>query len=161
MMRKCVSLMCLWAVMLLLTACNDGSCYDNGNSLPLMRFYMKGSNTNVTVSGVSLRGVGAPGDSVYVSNQAISEAYLPLRATKTSTQWVISVNTNVNVVVSDTLTIDYTSSPYFASAECGAMYKFNINGVAATHNIIDSIALVQPVVTNVNVESLRVYFKKN
>lgn len=151
----------LFAMSLLLVAvsCNDGSCYDNGNSLPLVRFYMSGGGA-VTVNGVTLRGVDAPGDSVLANNESLSETYLPLRATKNSTQWIIQLAAVGGSTVSDTLDIDYKSIPYFAGSECGAMYSFEINSVDCTHNIIDSVVVKQPVVTNVDAETMRIYFKK-
>ncbi len=146
----------------LMTACSDSSCYDGSNSLPLVRFYMSGGDGKpVTVNGVTLRGVGAPKDSAYVSGKAVSEAYLPLRATMTSTQWVMEITTTAGVAVNDTLSMEYSSEPYFASAECGATFAFDIKRVACTHNLVDSVVLVHQRVTNEASETVRVYFKNN
>lgn len=156
-MKHVLSLILL-SVLTLCVACSDGSCYDNGNSLPLVRFYMSDRGA-VSVSGVSLRGLGAPGDSVLVTGETLSETYLPLRGTVSTTQWVIEVVTVGGPAVADTLSIDYKAVPYFAGAECGAMYSFDITGVKCTGNLIDSVVVKEPHVTNVNRESLRIYFK--
>lgn len=159
MMRKCVLLL-VGLVLLIAASCGDGSCYDNSNSLPLVRFYASGGG-QVTVSGVSLRGIDAPADSMLVKNQALSETYLPLRATRESTQWIIEVAAvGGSGSLSDTLTVDYKSIPYFASAECGAMYSFELKSVDITHHMIDSVVVMQPVVKNEAHETMRIYFKK-
>lgn len=159
MMKTFFTIVASCFLMLAVTACGDGSCYDNGNSLPLVRFYMSGSGS-VTVSGLSMRGVDAPGDSLLINNESLSETYLPLRATKSSTQWIIQLMATDHSTVADTLTINYDSTPYFASAECGAMFSFDIKNVSTTHNIIDSVVVKQSRVTNVNQETMRIYFKK-
>lgn len=146
---------------LLLTGCNDNSCYDNGSSLPLVRFYMSGKDANVSVSGVTLKGIGAPGDSIYASNETLNEAYLPLRATQKSTQWAITLNGTGGTTVNDTITLDYNTAPFFASAECGAMFTFDLTRAECTHNIIDSVVIIRKDVTNVKAENLRIYFRNN
>ncbi|MBQ0069340.1 MAG: hypothetical protein KBT09_06250, partial [Bacteroidales bacterium] len=83
---------------------------------------------------------------------------LPLRATMNTTQWVVEVAVTNGSTVSDTITLDYKSTPYFASAECGAMFSFELNNVTTTHNVIDSVVIRQKNVTNIKTENLRIYF---
>lgn len=158
-MKHLLSLVFISTLLLAATACGDGSCYDNGNSLPLVRFYVSEGGP-VTVQGVTLRGIGAPGDSVLATGEAMSETYLPLRATTGSTQWIIEVATTAGGSIADTLTVDYTPVPYFSGEECGAMYKFELTAAQCTHNAIDSVVMMQREVTNVSMETLRIYFKK-
>ncbi len=158
-MRHLLHILLLAAAVFVTVACNDDSCYDNGNSLPLVRFYMSDSGA-VTLSGVTLRGIDAPDDSVYVDNESLSETYMPLRATTNTTQWIIQVATTDSTSVTDTLTINYTPVPYFAGSECGAMYMFELDDVYSTDNGIDSVVVMKNEVTNVSQEILRIYFKK-
>lgn len=158
-MNRLLTLAMVLAMLMGIVACNDGSCYDNGNSLPLVRFYSSGAG-KVTVNGLTLRGVDAPGDSAYKKNASLDEVHLPLRATKTSTQWILQFASPNGATVADTLSIDYRPYPYFASAECGAMYNFELKRVDCTHNIIDSVVVMQPEVTNVNLETLRIYLRQ-
>ena len=44
------------------------------------------------------------------------------------------------------------------SAECGAMYNFEITKVDATTHVLDSVVLVTPLVDNVTRVTLRIYF---
>lgn len=145
--------------LLAVPSCNDASCYDNGSSLPLVRFYASGGD-RVTLSSVTLRGIGVPGDSILADKKSLDEVYLPLRATTSQTQWVIEVGITNGSTVADTLTVDYTPIPYFASAECGAMYSFEISNVSCSHNAIDSIVVTEHNVTNVAAETMRIYFRK-
>ena len=155
-MRHLTAHIAALAMLLAMASCSDGSCYDNGSSLPLVRFYASGTTTQLSVQGLTIRGLDAPGDSVLVKNTATSEIYLPLRATTTSCQWEFTYMEEDEP--SDTLTLAYRPIPYFASAECGAMYNFEITSVTTTHHSIDSVQVVKPVIDNGSDVALRVFF---
>ena len=145
---------------LFLTACNDDSCYDNGSSLPLAAFYL--GNSQQTITGLTIMGIGAPGDSLLADSSALKEVYLPLRASVGTTRYAISrwvgAGTPMAQQLHDTLTLDYEPIAYFHSAECGAMYNFNLHDVRCTINGIDSVVVVTPLVTNSRTPALRIYF---
>ena len=145
---------------LYLTACNDDSCYDNGSSLPLTAFYL--GNSQQTITGLTIMGIGAPGDSLLADSSALKEVYLPLRASVGTTRYAISrwvgAGTPMAQQLHDTLTLDYEPIAYFHSAECGAMYNFNLHDVRYTINGIDSVVVVTPLVTNSRTPALRIYF---
>ena len=141
------------------TACNDDSCFENGSSLPLVQCYMDDAPT--TVSGLTIMGIGVPGDSLLADSSALKEVYLPLRASVGTTsyalwRWVFI--DSMKVEYCDTLTIDYEAIEYFHSAECGAMYNFDIKHVTCTNNAIDSVTLLTTLITNALTPSLRIYF---
>jgi hypothetical protein len=143
-----------------LTACNDDSCYDNGSSLPLAAFYL--GNSQQTITGLTIMGIGAPGDSLLADSSALKEVYLPLRASVGTTRYAISrwvgAGTPMAQQLHDTLTLDYEPIAYFHSAECGAMYNFNLHDVRCTINGIDSVVVITPLVTNSRTPALRIYF---
>ena len=145
---------------LYLTACNDDSCYDNGSSLPLAAFYL--GNSQQTITGLTIMGIGVPGDSLLADSSALKEVYLPLRASVGTTRYAISrwvgVGTAMAQQLHDTLTLDYEPIAYFHSAECGAMYNFNLHDVRCTINGIDSVVVITPLVTNSRTPALRIYF---
>ena len=145
---------------LCLTACNDDSCYDNGSSLPLAAFYL--GNSQQTITGLTIMGIGAPGDSLLANSSALKEVYLPLRASVGTTRYAISrwvgAGTPMAQQLHDTLTLDYEPIAYFHSAECGAMYNFNLHDVRCTINGIDSVVVITPLVTNSRTPALRIYF---
>ena len=65
--------------------------------------------------------------------------------------------TTDSLFVTDTLTLAYRPIEYFASVECGSMYIFDLQQVISTHNVIDSVLVTQPHVTNVEQVNLRIY----
>lgn len=143
--------------LLCLTGCGDGSCYDNGSAVPMARFYASGTTTQLSANGLTVTAIGAPGDSLLVNNETVSELHLPLRASTTSTQWMLTFTIADDVTLTDTVTINYRPVEYFANVECGAMYYFDITNVTTTHNVIDSITVPLPHVTHVDQLNLRIY----
>lgn len=142
-----------------LVSCNDDSCYENGSSLPLAELYV--GSTRTTVTGLTIKGIGAPGDSLLADSSSINEIYLPLRASVSSTRYALTRHIAAYgdiIIVNDTLTIDYEPIAYFHSKECGAMFNFDIHQVSHTHHGIDSVVVLNQLVTNSTVPSLRIYF---
>ncbi len=149
----------LIALTLIMAACSNDSCYDNGSSLPLATLHM--GTKQQSILGLTIMGIGTPGDSVLAKSSAIDEVYLPLRASVSETRFAvwrtIAIDT-VSVVICDTLTIDYKAVPYFHSIECGAMYNFDIHSVSHTRHGIDSVVVLTPLVTNTRIPALRIHF---
>lgn len=151
--------MMLLALCFVTGACSDDSCYENGSSLPLATFYLGG--VQQTISGLTVMGIGAPGDSLLLNNGNATELYLPLRASVQSTGFMLGrwfVNGTDTVMVRDTLTIGYQPIEYFHSAECGAMFNFNVKDVSCTAHGIDSVVLLTDLVTNSQLPALRIHF---
>ena len=149
----------VWAV-LTLVACTNDSCYDNGSSLPLAQCCVGGSQQ--TVPGLTIMGIGAPGDSLLADSSSLSEIYLPLRASTGTTSYSISrwvgIGTPMAKELHDTLTIHYQAIAYFHSIECGAMYNFDINQVTHTTHGIDSVVMMTTHITNSRTPALRIHF---
>ena len=146
---------------LALAACSNDSCYDNGSSLPLATFYI--GNSQQSIPGLSIMGIAVPGDSLLADGKSIKEAYLPLRANATSTSYALwrtftVTGSTTTVTVRDTVTLDYQAVPYFHSAECGAMYNFDIKQVTHTTNGIDSVVMITTHITNSLTPALRIHF---
>ena len=53
----------------------------------------------------------------------------------------------------------YTSEPYFASEECGAMYRYRIHTMRNTFHLLDSVVIVDSLITNADVVTLKFYFR--
>lgn len=147
----------LIAVALLGASCSDDSCSDNGSSLPLATFYV-GDNQQ-TINTLSIMGIGVPGDSLLIDSTSVNEAYLPLRASTTTTSYALwRPSAGGTTTVRDTLTLDYEPIEYFHSIECGVMYNFDIRKVSHTTHGIDSVVLLTPLVTNTRTPALRIHF---
>ena len=147
------------ALSLLVAACGDDSCYENGSSLPLATFYVGDSQQNIP--WLTVMGIGAPGDSLLLQNASVNETYLPLRAGVSSTSFLFSrpvVNGTDTVTMKDTITIDYQAIEYFHSTECGAMFNFDIKSVNWTRNAIDSVVVLNRFITNAPLPTMRIHF---
>ena len=157
-----IAILSLLALTIGLGACSDDSCYDNGSSLPLATLHI-GENQQ-TVTGLSIMGIGAPGDSLLVDSSSIKEVYLPLRASVGSTSyalWRWVMTDTVKTMLRDTITLDYEPVEFFHSIECGAMFNFDIKTVRTTHHGIDSVVLLTPHVTNSRTPALRIHFSQS
>jgi hypothetical protein len=110
---------------------------------------------------LSIGGVDAPNDSLILDNTSASEVYLPFRAGYDTTQFYFHYNlTGIDdTAYNDTLSFTYNRLPYFASSDCGAMYRYEITEFTTTHHLIDSIALVDSCITNVDRETIKIFFR--
>ncbi|MDE6287964.1 MAG: hypothetical protein K2M00_04165 [Muribaculaceae bacterium] len=142
--------------------CNTTGCLDNGSAIPLAGFYSSSTGGSISLDSLTVIGLQAPGDSALLRPGHIaSSLYLPMRPGEPSTTWVIAYAYKAFAYewFNDTVTFEYESIPYFASEECGAMYCYNIGKVHCTHHLIDSVALTDPLVTNVDIQTIKIYFR--
>lgn len=151
-------------VLLVLAAasCNTTGCLDNQSAIPLAGFRSSATGTDISVAGVRISGVGAPGDSALTSGSgSISQVYLPMRSTARSTSWCFHYTQEGldDPALNDTVTFDYESIPYFASEECGAMYRYMIEHVGTTTHLIDSVVVADSLITNVEATRIYIYFR--
>ena len=151
-----IAIFSLLALTLGMSACSDDSCYDNGSSLPLATLHV--GETQQAIPGLSVMGIGVPGDSLLVDSSSVSEVYIPLRASVGTTSYALWRWINNETLLRDTITIEYEPIEYFHSIECGAMYNFDIKNVNTTHHGIDSVVWLTPHVTNSRTPALRIYF---
>jgi len=141
------------------TSCSNDGCDGNSSSLPLASLYV--GNQQQTVSGLTIMGIGAPGDLLLVDSATASEVYLPLRANAASTSYAISrwvTTEGGSRRLYDTLTIDYEPIEFFHSLDCGTMFNFNVKSTAVTTHGIDSVIPLTPMITNSTTPALRIYF---
>lgn len=152
-------LVCVLAV--LHTACNTSGCTENKSSIPLAGFYSYETLAAITVNEISIGGVDAPNDSLLLNNESAGKIYLPFRSTAEETSYFIRYESEKlgGGTLYDVITFNYTSIPYFASEECGAMFRYKINEMYYTNHLIDSIGLVDSLITNEDVEKIHIYFR--
>lgn len=146
----------------ILAGCNAAGCLDNGSALPLARFYSSATGGSISVDSLEIRGLDAPGDSMLLKpSRGVSEVYMPLRANVPSTDWVFSYHQGAlaNPAYNDTIEFTYSTIPYFASEECGAMYIFRVEKINHTTHLIDSVLLTDSLFTNVEAERIKIYFR--
>ncbi len=145
-----------------LSGCNSSGCLENQSSVPLAGFYSKSTLKEIAIDSVSIGGVGARNDSLIVDNgQGVSSVYLPFRSTSAQTAFFIhyeqkAISSNA---LNDTITFEYESIPYFVSEECGAMFYYDIHKMTYTKHLVDSVAIIDSLVSNTDVERIRIYFR--
>ena len=143
------------------SGCNTSGCTDNQSSIPLAGFYSASGNA-ITVNALDVSGVGAPNDSLlYASGSSLSNIYLPLRSNAEVTSFCFHYTQPGldDPSLNDTITFRYSSRPYFASEECGAMLTYHIDAMTYTSHLIQTVELVDPEITNVDLERIKIYFR--
>ncbi|MDE5733611.1 MAG: hypothetical protein K2H83_00530 [Duncaniella sp.] len=162
MHRRLIYPLLLLFLCLAATGCGSVGCTDNQNSIPLAGFYSMSDKASIRPDSLAISGVGAPNDSLLLGPSArASQVYLPLRSGRDETRFCISYRQRALDFpeLNDTITVAYASIPYFASEDCGAMYHYRINALSYTTHLIDSIGLTDSVVTNIERETIQIYFR--
>ena len=152
----------LLALAVAATACNTTGCLDNRNAIPRAAFLSSATGASISLNLLQIHGIGAPGDSILLkSGEAASEVYLPMRSEHDITQWCFHYTQSdiSDLAMNDTITFRYRSIPYFASEECGAMYRYNITECTTTTHLIDSVVVADSLITNVDRVRIRIYFR--
>ncbi len=152
-------LICALAV---ITGCNTSGCLENRSSVPLAGFYENATQKQITLDSLKIYGADAPNDSILSRpGTPISQIYLPMRATKDNVKWYIEYKWKEldSRNLTDRIDLDYTAEPYFASEECGVIYRYRITRCQYTRNLIDSIAITDSLITNIDTERIKIFFR--
>lgn len=151
------------AITCVLTGCNTNGCTDNRSSLLLCGFYSNASKpASISLDSIQFGGVGAPDDSLLLNiDERASKLYLPLRSRDNVTSFYIHYcQKGLDYPwFNDTITLGYTSEPYFVSQECGAIYRYHVTKLAYTRHLIDSVALLDSLINNVDIERMKIMFR--
>lgn len=156
-------LLCMGMIFSVIGGCSTSECFDNQNSLPLAGFYSSGETpVAITLDSISIFGIGAPGDSILQDSvRSISQVYLPFRIDEPSTTYEIQYLGGLAGLlrIYDRITFNYEIEPMFVSNACGAVYYYKITDIDYTTNFIDSVTCPEGVITNQNIENLKIYFR--
>lgn len=143
--------------------CNTSGCTDNHSAIPQAGFYSSADPTkSIALDSVAIGGVGAPGDSLLVSPGAsVHTLNLPFRISADSASFFFHyASEGLNFPwLNDTLTFRYSSRPFFASEECGVLYIYQVHSFSYTHHLIDSVAVTDTLITNVDRERIQIFFR--
>lgn len=145
-----------------LSSCNTSGCTENRNAVPLAAFLDPTTDASITLDSLSIFGIDQPNDSILSTAGArVSQVYLPMRPTHSSVKWCISYKWKRldYPELNDTIAFDYTSTPIFASEECGAYYRYLITEMTYTDHLIDRVEIVDSLITNVDKVYINIYFR--
>lgn len=143
-------------------SCGSNGCLENGSTLPLAGLYSSTTGSAISVDSLKVMGIGAPLDSLLViPGRGVSSIYMPFRADQESVSWVFSIQTIAlnHPQLFDTITFGYETIPYFASADCGAMYIYRVKRISHTTHLIDSVIVTDSLFTNVDREQIKIYYR--
>ena len=149
------------AAAMLLSCAGDG-CTSGTANTPQVGFYSSSTLKAIAVDSLSVYGIGAPGDSMLLKcGRAISSLELPLRLSTSSVQFVLHYDQEAisDVRYNDTITLAYDAKPWFESDECGVFYVFDITSHKCTNHLIDSMAVPNPHVSNLGIETAKLFFR--
>ncbi len=163
MIRLSFISLCMAGVLFCAAGCSSDECEGNKNALPLAGFY----NTfipdqKVSVDSLQIFGMGAPGDSILSEGKTPkSEIYIPFRIDNDVTRYVFRYlyRDYIKAGIADTISFIYSRTPRFVSEACGVSYLFDIKEIRTTHNLIDSVTCPQGIITNADIENIRIYFR--
>ncbi len=153
---------------LLLTAsaiisCSRDECLTNRTTLPECGFYAYGMEDQaISIDSVAIYGAGAPDGSLVLDSTArASSVTLPLRIDTDTTTFILEYASKAfrEIGATDRVTFIYSRTPYFVSSACGVSYRFMIEKVEHTHFLLDSVGVPEPLITNVPLENIRLYFR--
>ena len=159
---KLSHILVLLTICLIFTAvsCNTTGCMENRSSIPIAEFYSTGEEKNIIIDSVALGGINAPNDSLIIKvGEKANSVSLPLRSTSSEASFFIAYRwRGCPADFADTLSFKYESMPYFASEECGAMFRYKITKFSYTKHLIDSISILDSLVTNANSAMMRIFY---
>lgn len=147
---------------LLSTGCNTSGCVEMRSSVPRADFYSYPDMQPLRVDSLQITGVGVPGDSIlYGLGEQLSSIYLPVPPAVNKVSWRIAYMQKelAEFDLADTITLTYNRQPWFAGPDCGAMYKYLITDIGYTTHIIESVAIVDSLVVNIDRTTLNIYFR--
>lgn len=161
-MRLLISVIAVWAILTsTLVSCNTSGCSENRNAVPLAEFNDETGRT-ITLDSLSISGVGQPNDSVLsAAGSKVSQVYLPMRPTHNDVSWCLSYKWRAldHPALNDTITFDYSSTPVFASEECGVYYRYRITAMRFTDHLVDHVEIVDSLITNIDKVYIKIFFR--
>lgn len=148
-------------VAILIVGCGNG-CFENRTSIPKVAFYASNAPERaISIDSISVYGVGQKTGAMIVDcGKRVTSLSLPFRNDADTTQYVVQYDMRAlaQYGICDTLTFVYTRYPHFISADCGVTFNYRIDQFQYTTHMLDSAALMVEEVTNIDQETLRLYY---
>ena len=132
----------------LLTSCSSIDC--PVNSLVLTQYQFTSSDGQVltlldTLTVAMTRKDGS--DTLFNKGTQLSTFYLPISYSHPEDQLVFHFDGD-SLHWTDTLWVKKDDIPHFESVDCNASFFHKLTGIRCTHNLLDSVVIINPSVTN-------------
>ena len=156
-MRRTVSCLLLTAMMLLPWACDSIDCTLYNTVTCQCSFYgSDGSAVSIT-DPLTVTTCGV--DSILINKMSsVSKLDLPLSYWQDADTIVLTVE-GEDYAIQDTMWIEKTNTPHFESPDCPTNMFHNLKEIRVTHNFIDSVNILQPLVNYDQTENLQIYLR--
>lgn len=138
---------------ILLPACTPEGCLEETESFLKAAFYSSATGTPVRPDSITVYGNGMESMKIYSGHRQISIARFPLNPSSGSSDFVLKINTGTDI-----LSVTYSSYVHLISKECGYSFNHIIESISTSNNLIDSVRVINPQITNENLENIRIYF---
>jgi len=136
----------------LFISCTPAACFEETNAFLKASFYLDSSKEKVAPDSLTLSGIGQT-NKIYNRAAGVQPALFPLNASSTSSTFTIGING-----VYDTIEFRYSSFPHLISKECGYSVFHTLDYHAFSQNNIDTILIINPNITTVNEENIRIFY---
>lgn len=162
MKRLTIIVLAAVTVLITMNGCTNDTCGESRTTLPLAGLY-NSQGVKTAFDSLAVYGIGGAADSAIVAlpGTRITQLYLPMQPGTDRTTWVISYKQKAldHPELNDTMTLAYTSSPYFASSECGVVMHYRLTSFAYTRHLVDSIAVTDSLFNNYDFERIKIMFR--
>ncbi|HCI56139.1 MAG TPA: DUF6452 family protein [Bacteroidales bacterium] len=136
-----------------LVSCTPKSCKEETEILAGATFYKTGTGMISAPDTLTLFGMGNKDSLLYDKAIKISVIYIPLDPNNDLCRFVLTIKQE-----SDTLTFIYSPYAHLLSKECGYAFFYYLSECRFTKNILDTVIIRNPRITNRNEENIRIFF---
>ena len=151
------------AAMLLAVSCASIDCPMNSLVYTQYQLRTPGGAVDTLVETLTISTTRTDGyDSVLINkNVATTEFSLPISYSQPEDVFFIETKDSVlKNSIFDTITVTKEDYPHFESVDCSPAFFHTITGVNCTHNVIDSVVIVNPDVNyDTSQKHFYIYFK--
>jgi len=110
------------------------------------------TDRDTTLSGLEIYGVGREDSILTTGKTSVRNIDLPLAPDRDSCSYVFLYNS-----IADTLCFSYIRTVRLLSFECGFIQEYHDLKVTTTFHHLDSVAVINSLVTNTDDENLKIY----
>ena len=133
---------------LLTTSCSSIDCPVNSLVLTQYQFTNRDGQALALVDTLTVSTTRKNGkDTLFNKGYDISTFYLPISYSHPEDELVLHFNGD-SLNVTDTLWVKKEDFPHFESVDCNASFFHKLTDIRCTHNLLDSVAIINPSVTN-------------
>lgn len=142
-----------------LPSCSDEGCIESTISYAVASVKAGEESAGVKPKWVEVRALGYKDDTLMVdATTSLTGLSLLLNPDTTSTRLEFTFRINEADDVVDTIDIHHTNRLYFLTIDCGCGVFSDIDTVLHTSHYINSIAIINPEVTNEKKPNLELYY---